>query len=126
MESGEPTRLTVNGQTTEFVPRPGESLLEALRERCGVTSVKDGCSPQGQCGCCLALVGERAVVTCAMPVAKASGQEILTFEGVSEADRRLTADAFVAAHLADFPEPLEVAVRPLPDMGVEVGFSLAF
>ncbi len=36
------------------------------------------------------------------------------------------ADAFVAAHLADFPEPLEVAVRPLPDMGVEVGFSLAF
>ena len=36
------------------------------------------------------------------------------------------ADAFVAAHLADFPEPLEVAIRPLPDRGVEVGFTLAF
>jgi len=36
------------------------------------------------------------------------------------------ADAFVAAHLADFPEPLEVAIRPLPYMGVEVGFSLVF
>ena len=36
------------------------------------------------------------------------------------------ADAFVAAHLAEFPEPLEVAIRPLPDMGVEVGFSLVF
>lgn len=36
------------------------------------------------------------------------------------------ADAFVAAHLADFPEPLEVAIRPVPDMGVEVGFRLAF
>ena len=36
------------------------------------------------------------------------------------------ADAFVAAHLADFPEPLEVAIRPLPYMGVEVGFRLAF
>ena len=36
------------------------------------------------------------------------------------------ADAFVAAHLADFPEPLEVAIRPLPDRGVEVGFRLAF
>ena len=36
------------------------------------------------------------------------------------------ADAFVAAHLAGFPDPLEVAIRPLPDMGVEVGFSLAF
>ena len=36
------------------------------------------------------------------------------------------ADAFVAAHLSDFPEPLEVAIRPLPDMGLEVGFRLAF
>ena len=36
------------------------------------------------------------------------------------------ADAFVAAHLADFPEPLEVAIRPLPARGVEVGFRLTF
>lgn len=36
------------------------------------------------------------------------------------------ADAFVAAHLADFPEPLETAIRPLPGMGVEIGFRLAF
>ena len=36
------------------------------------------------------------------------------------------ADAFVAAHLADFPEPLEVAIRPLPDMGVELAFRVAF
>ena len=36
------------------------------------------------------------------------------------------ADAFVAAHLADFPDPLETAIRPLPDMGVELGFRLAF
>ena len=36
------------------------------------------------------------------------------------------ADAFVAAHLAEFPDPLEVAIRPLPDMGVELGFRLAF
>ncbi len=36
------------------------------------------------------------------------------------------ADAFVAAHLADFPEPLEVSIRPLPDMGAELAFSVAF
>lgn len=36
------------------------------------------------------------------------------------------ADAFVATHLADFPEPLETAIRPLPDMGVELSFRLAF
>ena len=36
------------------------------------------------------------------------------------------ADAFVAAHLADFPEPLEVAIRPLPDGGAELAFRVAF
>ena len=36
------------------------------------------------------------------------------------------ADAFVAAHLADFPQPLETAIRPLPEMGVELVFSLPF
>ena len=43
-------RFTLNGRPCLIDPRPGESLLEALRERCGVTSVKDGCAPQGQCG----------------------------------------------------------------------------
>lgn len=87
----------LNGQTVTVEPREGESLLETLRERCGVRSTKDGCSPQGQCGCCLALVGGRAVVTCAMPAAKASGQDILTLEGVSEAERAQMSDAFVSA-----------------------------
>ena len=36
------------------------------------------------------------------------------------------ADAFVAAHLADFPQPLEAAIRPLPNMGVELAFSVPF
>ena len=37
-------------------PRDDESLLDVLRNRCGVISPKDGCQPQGQCGCCLALI----------------------------------------------------------------------
>ena len=36
------------------------------------------------------------------------------------------ADAFVAAHLADFPEPLEIKIRSSPDMGMELMFSLSF
>ncbi len=90
-------RFSLNGRLVEFEPRPGETLLEALRDRCGVRSVKDGCSPQGQCGACLAIVGERALVTCAMPVENAADKEILTLEGVSEEERGLLADAFVAA-----------------------------
>jgi len=52
-------RFTLNGQPRAIDPAPGESLLDALRERCGVTSIKDGCQPQGQCGCCLALIDGR-------------------------------------------------------------------
>ena len=89
--------FTLNGKPVRVDPRDDESLLETLRERCGIRSTKDGCSPQGQCGCCLAIVGGRAVTTCAMPASKAAGQEILTLEGLSEAERAQMTDAFVAA-----------------------------
>jgi len=87
----------LNGRTVLVEPRDDETLLETLRDRCGVRSTKDGCAPQGQCGCCLAIVGGRAVTTCATPVAMAAGKDILTLEGVDPAERRQMADAFVAA-----------------------------
>jgi xanthine dehydrogenase molybdenum-binding subunit len=89
--------LILNGRPVAVEPRDDESLLETLRERCGVHSLKDGCAPQGQCGCCLAIVGGKAVTTCATPARKAAGKEILTLEGVSAAERKQMADAFVAA-----------------------------
>ena len=57
----------LNGTTHRVEPRPSETFLETLRERCGITSLKDGCSPQGQCGCCVALVDGLPKTTCAMP-----------------------------------------------------------
>ncbi|HSL22398.1 MAG TPA: selenium-dependent xanthine dehydrogenase [Vicinamibacterales bacterium] len=89
-------RFRLNGTPREVDPRPGESLLETLRERCGLTSLKDGCSPQGQCGCCLALVNGHPKVTCAMPVAQAQGATIVTLEGVPAEERDLLARAFAA------------------------------
>ena len=89
-------RFTLNGRAVEVEPRQGESLLQVLRDRCGVISTKDGCAPQGQCGCCLALVGGRPLTTCAMPASKANGAEIVTLEGLSELQRELVAKAFVA------------------------------
>ncbi|MCZ6598649.1 MAG: molybdopterin-dependent oxidoreductase, partial [Planctomycetota bacterium] len=90
-------RFKLNGSDVEVTPRAGESLLQTLRERCGILSTKDGCAPQGQCGCCLALVGGRAVTTCAMPAVKADGKEVLTLEGLDPAEAELTAKAFIAA-----------------------------
>lgn len=90
-------RFLLNGTPREVHPRPGESLLESLRERCGIVSVKDGCSPQGQCGCCLALVDGNPKVTCAMPATAAEGTSIVTLDGIPEQDRELLARAFVAS-----------------------------
>lgn len=89
--------FTLNGQPVQITPRPDETLLEALRGRCGILSTKDGCSPQGQCGCCLAVVDGAAKTTCAMPAAKVAGRQVLTLEGVPTADRELIARSFVAA-----------------------------
>jgi xanthine dehydrogenase molybdenum-binding subunit len=89
--------LSVNGQLQRLEVRPEASLLEVLREQCGITSLKDGCAPQGQCGACVALVDGHAKVTCAVPAVRADGTHILTLEGLSADERHLTGQAFAAA-----------------------------
>jgi selenium-dependent xanthine dehydrogenase len=89
--------FTLNGQPRTVDPRPGESLLDCLRERCDIISTKDGCQPQGQCGCCLAIVDGKPKVTCAQPASKAAGADILTLEGVDPTERQLIGDCFTAA-----------------------------
>jgi len=58
------------------------SLLDALREDLGVRSVKDGCSPQGQCGCCTVLIDGAARVACVTPVRRAAGRSVVTADGL--------------------------------------------
>ncbi len=90
-------KFTLNGSPVSLDVRQGESLLEVLRERLDVRSPKDGCAPQGQCGCCLALVGGRALTTCAVPATKAEGQEVTTLEGLPQERRELFGKCFEAA-----------------------------
>ncbi len=45
-----------------------------LRERLGVVSVKDGCAPQGQCGCCTVLVDGEPRVACVTPATRVVGR----------------------------------------------------
>jgi len=87
----------LNSKTTRVRVRPGESLLEVLRNQCGITSLKNGCKPQGQCGCCVAIIDGRARTTCAMPAEKAKGKTILTLEGITPEERDIMARCFVAA-----------------------------
>ena len=94
---GATIRFTLNGKPAEVVSAPEDSALDLLRERCGLISPKDGCSPQGQCGCCLVLVDGAPRVTCAMSADKVQGKTIVTLEGLPKEERDLWAGAFVAA-----------------------------
>ncbi|MEI8049877.1 MAG: 2Fe-2S iron-sulfur cluster-binding protein [Actinomycetes bacterium] len=68
--------LEVDGRLVE-TPAEG-TLLDALRGRCGIIEVKDGCSPQGQCGCCTVLVDGVARVSCVTPIRRVAGRSITT------------------------------------------------
>lgn len=72
------------------------TLLDALRSL-GRRSVKDGCSPQGQCGCCTVLVDGAPRVACVTPVRRISGRRVVTVEGLDGPTRRRFASAFVAS-----------------------------
>jgi xanthine dehydrogenase small subunit len=87
--------LQVNGRAVS-VPDDGASLLEVLRDRLGIRTAKDGCSPQGQCGCCTVLVDGKPRVACVTPARRVAGRVITTLDGLPEATRRRWADAFTA------------------------------
>jgi selenium-dependent xanthine dehydrogenase len=88
--------FVLNGENRAVEVAEDASLLEALRDGCGVISPKDGCSPQGQCGCCTVIVDDRAVVACAVPARNVAGKRVLTLEGFSEEERKIFADSFIA------------------------------
>ena len=94
---GNRIEFTLNATERAVDIEDGMSLLEVLRDQCGVISPKDGCSPQGQCGCCTVIVDGRAIVACAMPAKNAAGKTVLTLEGFSELERETFADSFIAA-----------------------------
>ena len=85
--------FTLNGGPVAV--EDGISLLDALREELGCRSVKDGCSPQGQCGCCTVWVDGAPRVACVTPVRRIAGRHVTTLEGAPEALRDRWAGAFV-------------------------------
>jgi len=89
--------FTLNGRPLQIGREDGSTLLELLRERLGVTSPKDGCGGQGQCGCCTVLIDDMPQFACRIPASQLAGRRVTTLEGLSDDDRRLLADCFVRA-----------------------------
>ena len=94
----------LDGRAVE-VPDDGGSLLDALRERLGVRSVKDGCSPQGQCGCCTVLVDGSPRVACVTPTRRVAGRAVTTVDGLADRDRWVGAFTAAGASQCGFCTP---------------------
>ncbi len=87
--------FTLNGKPTEGSYEPGMQFLDVLREDCGIVSAKNGCAPEGTCGCCAILVDGRPVLACLRKPEQMAGHEVVTLEGIPEDMRRVLGEAFV-------------------------------
>lgn len=75
--------LCVNGEDRQVRDGwVGESLLFVLRERLGLLGSKGACE-QGECGSCSVLVDGELLCSCLVLAASATGQEIVTIEGIA-------------------------------------------
>ena len=75
--------LRVNGVTHQLSVDPRTTLLDALRERLGLTGSKKGCD-QGACGACTVLIDGKRILSCLTLAATCEGREVLTIEGLSQ------------------------------------------
>jgi selenium-dependent xanthine dehydrogenase len=89
--------FVLNGRSVCVEPDPDATLLDLLRETCGLRSLKDGCAPEGSCGCCTVLVDDRPRLACRLAPRTVAGRRVTTLEGLSDARRALLARAFVEA-----------------------------
>jgi carbon-monoxide dehydrogenase small subunit len=76
---------TINGDSTEFLCFPDETLLDVLRDRLRLTGAKEGCGT-GDCGACSVTLNGRLVCSCLVLGAEAQGATIETIEGMADGE----------------------------------------
>ncbi|MBZ9807302.1 (2Fe-2S)-binding protein [Mesorhizobium sp. BR1-1-9] len=77
-----PVHLDINGQPHTLDLEPRVTLLDALRDRLGLTGTKKGCD-HGQCGACTVHVDGERVLACLTLAAQAEGRAVTTIEGLA-------------------------------------------
>ena len=78
-------QTTLNGNATDFLCEPRQSLLEVLRDELGLTGAKEGCN-NGNCGACSVILNGRVVNSCCVLGVEIAGAEVTTIEGIGSPD----------------------------------------
>ncbi len=74
--------LNINKKTHNVDVDPDMPLLWVLREKLGLVGTKYGCGV-AQCGACVVHLNGEAVRSCVTKVSRASGQKVVTIEGLA-------------------------------------------
>lgn len=74
---------TINGNETEFLARPEQTVLSVLRDELQLMGSKEGCG-SGDCGACSIEVDGRVTCSCLMLAGEAEARNITTVEGVAD------------------------------------------
>jgi aerobic carbon-monoxide dehydrogenase small subunit len=77
---------TINGESSEYLCEPQQTLLDVLRDVVGLTGSKEGCA-SGDCGACSVLIDGTLVCSCLVLGVEAEGKEITTVEGIAQGDK---------------------------------------
>ena len=80
--------FNVNGEDVSVPVDERESLLDTLRERLGLTSIKRGCEV-GECGACTVLIDGEPIDSCIYLTVWARDKKIITVEGLKSGEGQL-------------------------------------
>jgi len=85
MSSKTHVTTTINGEDTEFLCEPHQSLLEVLRDTVGLMGTKEGCN-NGNCGSCNVILDGVLVNSCLVLAVEIQGRSVTTIEGIATAN----------------------------------------
>jgi len=86
----------INGREEKITIDDADTLLEVLRDRFKLWSVREGCGV-GACGTCTVLLDQKPVSSCFLLAARAAGHVILTLEGLGDGEQlHYIQEAFVS------------------------------